>query len=426
MKLIPSTPLRIALRLSPEKTISVGRLAMNRGVALFEYSPQFLESGLVLNPFFVPPTLGTVVDPQNPRDFDGLHGVFADSLPDAWGRLVLERRAQAHGISFVSLHALDLLAIVGHRGPGALVYDPETLHDEGGVIDLDVIAAHAIDLADGGDPIQIDQLERLAGPSGGARPKILVGIGPDDAFIPGDRDLPDAFEHWIIKFRSSSHDGDEVGSIEAAYADMARAAGLVVSPTRLLVGRHGRYFATKRFDRLPENRRVHMLSATAMFEARWDIPSADYDKLLRLTRAVTRDESAVEAMFRRMVFNVVASNRDDHTHQHAFLMDEGGQWRLAPAYDLTFNRGPGNEHYLAVGRHSGDDIVRSDVETLAKTQGLSELRIKAILEEVADAVADFPRFAEAYGVTKKTTATIYVDLQRIRERIMAKSQPRNP
>jgi len=417
MKLKPGTPLHVKMRFAPGKIINVGRLAMDRGVALLEYAAPFVESGLPLNPLFAPPALGQLLQAKNPRDFDGLHGVFGHSLPDAWGLLLIQRRAEAHGIAFLSLNALDLLSVVRHRGPGALIYEPEIEVDDNEAIDLDVIAAHAIELADGGEPIEIDQLERLGGPSGGARPKILVGIGAGDVFVPGDSDLQDGYEHWIIKFRSSKNDFQDIGPLEAAYADMARAAGVEMSPTRLLVGRNDRYFATKRFDRLPDNRRLHMLSAAALLDIAWDVPSIDYDQLLRLTRYATRDQRAVEAMFRRMIFNVLAHNRDDHPNQHAFLMDDAGRWTLAPAYDLTFNRGPGNQHYLAVGGHGGDDIVRADIDAISQTHDITTENVTGILEQVSAAVADFPSFAEANGVSKQTVNMVNPRLQDVQKRL---------
>lgn len=406
------------MRFAPDKIINVGRLAMDRGVALLEYAAPFVESGLPLNPLFAPPSLGQLLQAKSPREYDGLHGVFGHSLPDAWGLLLIQRRAEAHGISFLSLNQLDLLSVVGHRGPGALIYQPEAEIDNEKAIDLDVIAAQAMELADGGEPIEIDQLERLGGPSGGARPKILVGIGAGDVFVPGDSDLQDGYEHWIIKFRSSKNDFEDIGPLEAVYADMARAAGVDMSPTRLLVGRSGRYFATKRFDRLPGNNRLHMLSAAALLDIAWDVPAIDYDQLLRLTRHITRDQRAVEAMFRRMIFNVLAHNRDDHANQHAFLMDDTGRWTLAPAYDLTFNRGPGNQHYLAVGRHGGDDIIRADIDAIAQTHDISTEKITGVLDQVSAAVADFPKFAEAYSVSKQTVNLINQRLQEVQRRVV--------
>jgi len=402
----PPAALRALLRFAPDHELAAGRLALDGGIALFEYAPSFLASGLLLNPFFPEPRDGELVSARNPRYFEGLHGVFWHSLPDAWGMTLMRRRAEAHGIAFNSLSAIDLLRLVGSRGPGALVYQPEAPLRDDDAIDLDIVADDAMATAMGDEPTDIDQLERLGGSSGGARPKVLVGIGPDGALHPGDRDLPDGIEHWIVKFRSSRNDAEDIGPLEAAYADMARAAKLHVSPTRLLEGTRGRYFATKRFDRLPGNRRVHMLSAAALLDAPWEQPAIGYDDLLRTTRFVTRDQRAVDAMFRRMVFNVLAHNRDDHANQHAFLMTADGRWELAPAYDLTFSRGPGAEHYLDVGGRGGDDITRTQIEALGKIHGLSKKRADAIISEVSEAVSDFRSFAATYAVSPRTLVLV--------------------
>ena len=163
----------------------------------------------------------------------------------------------------------------------------------------------------------------------------------------GDGDLPDGFEAWIVKFRATV-DPEDVGAMEEAYARMARAAGLTMTPSRLLPSKNGLgYFAARRFDRPGENRRAPMVSLSGAIEAGWRAPSIDYDTFLRATMAITRHAEDLEAAFRRMVFNILAVNRDDHTRQHAFLLTDHG-WRLAPAYDLTFSTGPNGEHCMAV------------------------------------------------------------------------------
>jgi serine/threonine-protein kinase HipA len=277
---------------------------------------------------------------------------------------------------------------------------------------LDALAESAVELLAGEDTVPIEQLERLGGSSGGARPKVLVGINAAGELIPGDADLPEGFSHWIIKFRSSANDVEDIGALEAAYADMARAAGVPISETRLIEGNRGRYFATKRFDRLPGNRRLHMLSAAALLEVPWYEPTMGYDELMKLSRSVTRSEAAVDDMYRRMVFNVLAHNRDDHANQHAFLMDEQGDWTLAPAFDLTYSRGPGTgEHYMDVMGRGGDDITRSSFEKAAKAQGIKFSKASEIVDEVTTAVSNFAQFADRYDLRKATLRETDRDLK---------------
>ena len=179
---------------------------------------------------------------------------------------------------------------------------------------------------------------------------------------------------------------------------MARAAGIEMAESRLIPSRSGPgHFATRRFDRPGSGKRRHMISLGGAVEASSHMPSLDYDGFLKVTLAITRDMRDVEQAFRRMVFNVLARNRDDHVRQHAFLMDERGDWRLAPAFDLTFANGPGGEHYMAV-EGEGDVITRRHVETLGARHGIAPRRITEIVEAIRDALADWPIHARETGV----------------------------
>ena len=398
------TPLHVSLEFAPNHLVPVGRLALDRGIAVLEYAPQFLTSRLTINPLFQPPG-AALVQASDPRTFDGLHGVFADSLPDAWGELLMRRRAAANGIDYVTLTVLDKLAAVGRRGMGALTYQPEdsTTGDE--PIDLDVLAHEASEILNGRDSDVLAQLERLGGSSGGARPKVLVAMDAAGRILSGLDHVPDGFDAWIVKFASSA-DLEDIGPLEVAYAAMARAAGLDISETKLIASARGPgYFATKRFDRAPGDRRRHVLSVASLLETEWRIPSLDYSGLLKVVRAVTRHQAEVEKMFRRMVFNVAAHNRDDHTKQHAFIMDDTGHWTLAPPYDLTFSAGPGGEHYLSVNG-TGADVTRASIDAVAAREAIDSQRAGAIVGEVADAVSRFEEFARAYDVSGRTMAAV--------------------
>jgi len=413
VKIPAGAPLEVAFEFAPGARVPAGRLALTRSGIAFEYAPELAQTPIELSPFFEPTATSGLIYAKNARDFKGLPGVFAHSLPDAWGEMLVRRRAEREGIPFASLTALDQLAIVGRRGSGALVYAPEIAAEEADGIDLDALAASAVELIEGQDTVAIEQLERLGGSSGGTRPKVLVGIDAAGQFVPGDADLPVEFSHWIIKFRSSANDIEDIGALEAAYADMARAAGIPISETRLIEGKRGRYFATKRFDRLDGNRRLHMVSAAALLEVAWYEPTMGYDDLMKLSRRMTRSEAAVDDMYRRMVFNVLAHNRDDHANQHAYLMDEHGNWTLAPAFDLTYSRGPGTgEHYMDVAGHGGDDIARSSFEKAAKAQGIKPAQAASIIDEVGAAVNVFAQYADAYDLRKSTLKDIDRDLQR--------------
>jgi len=419
MRLAPGTPVSASFAFGPDVEMPVGRLALDSAaVAQFEYDRRFLGGALRLDPRKAPQP--GLVPASEPRIFDGLHGVFADSLPDAWGRALLRRRAQQLGVAFGTLRGIDLLACTGRRGPGALVYAPAFAAPDGngGTLDfdaLDRLAGEAQAIEAGGDRgAALEELVRLGGSSGGARPKILVGMNDAGHLVPDDERLPDGYAPWIVKFRSTKNDVPDIGPLEAAYADMARSAGLDVTETRLIATRDGPgYFATRRFDRGPNGARHHLISAAATLEADWSVPNFSYELLLRLTRIATRDQASVEAVFRRAAFNVVAHNRDDHLKQHAFLMAVDGRWRAAPSYDLTFNYGFNRSgHYLTVAGKDRD-ITRADLIALAVEADIHAATARDIVEQVRDAVARFEDHATRYAVTPATRAEVEKALRTI-------------
>jgi serine/threonine-protein kinase HipA len=406
MKLPAGTPLIVSLRFSDEHRLPVGRMAMDRGTAILEYDPAFLATGFSLNPIAGAPGSEPPA-PKDPRVFEGLPGVVADSLPDSWGELLIQRRTQRANLSYASLTALDKLAIVGERGMGALVYAPAQDTPPGrGAIELDAIARESIEILEGHESDITTLLDRLGGSSGGTRPKILVAVNGQGQIVAGDGDIPDGYDAWLIKFRSSHHDPRDSGPIEAAYADMARSCDVELSETRVFPGKPYGYFGTRRFDRPANNERLHVASVAGLLEMDWRVPGIDYSDLLKVVRAMARDQQAVTQAYRRAVFNVLAHNRDDHVKQHAFIMNETGQWRLAPAYDLVFSRGPGGEHYLAIGGRGGDDMRRQHIIKLGTDQGITKALCEEIIERTAQTVRDLPRFAQRYDVSQQTLREI--------------------
>ena len=396
MKLVPGAPLEIGLLLSEgEPSSPVARLAMAGGLAQLEWSAEVINTQRRIDPLLYPPEPG--LQAARGRDFDGLHGFLVDSLPDAWGRLLMKRRLEKLGVRLETLTAVDRLALVGNGGRGALVYKPATTPVENTVaIDLDTLAEQSQVLLLGEDTDLIDTLARLGGASGGARPKVSIGIAADGTL--GQNVAADGHDEWIVKFRATV-DPVDIGPVEEAYARMARAAGIDMAPSQLLPARDGfGYFATRRFDRPSPGRRLHMVSLAGALEALPDVPSIDYDGFLRATAAITRHAGDVEQAFRRMVFNILAHNRDDHTRQHSYLMGDDNEWRLAPAYDLTFSNGPGGEHYLAV-EGEGRTPTRTQVATLGRRHGLSHRTIAEIIDTVRDALADWPVISKELGLT---------------------------
>jgi serine/threonine-protein kinase HipA len=401
MKLAPGTPLAIGLLTDENAPArSVGRLAMVGGLAQLEWSADIIAKDLPISPlrYLAEPGL----HPARSRTFDGLHGFLSDCLPDAWGLLLLKRRVQQLGHRFEDLNAVDRLALVGAKGRGALVFQPETLSDEAvDSIDLDLLADEARHVLLGKESELDDLLACLGGGSGGARPKVHVAIGADGSLSVGDElhvtGTGRASEEWIVKF-AATNDPADIGPLEEAYARMARAAQIDMAETRLIPSTTGPgHFATRRFDRPAPGKRLHMVSLGGALEASPHMPSVDYDGFLRATLAITHSMADVEQAFRRMVFNVLARNRDDHVRQHAYLMDDRGNWRLAPAFDLTFSNGPGGEHYMAV-LGEGRAITREHVEKLGKNHGIPAKRAVAAIDDVRAALADWPVHARDTGV----------------------------
>lgn len=414
IKFSPAIMLRVELQLEGVQ-YSVGRLAWRDRQIFFEYDNDFRSSSLELSPFKLPLFSHLTEGPSDV--FEGLHGLFNDSLPDGWGRLLLDRKLRELGGHPNQLTPLDRLAWIGNRGMGALSYVPEhqsLIGECNEVVDLDRLSEEAGMVLENSPEAVLDELLAIGGSPQGARPKALVGISPDGSrLIHGVDDLPEGWEHWIVKFRAYS-DPLDAGAVERAYAVMAGVAGIDMPPTALLPSARGQgYFAIKRFDRDGGHRHMHTVSGLLNIDHR--LPSLGYEGLLKLTRALVRNEKAVDQMFTRMVFNVLAHNQDDHTKNHSFLMEGDGTWSVSPAYDVTFSSGPGGEHALDVagmGRNPGVDHILA----VAKNAGVTRKTAEATISRVRDAVDRWPDFAAANGVDKKTTSTIDMELNGRRNR----------
>lgn len=390
------------------EALPVGRMAWRTSErrSYFEYDGAALDRKLPLSPFNLPLKPGAQAAPHAP--FEGLHGLFNDSLPDGWGRKLLDRRLQRMAYDFTTLAPIDRLTFVGAGGMGALRYKPVGLLEEirDKKLDLDWLAAQA-ELAEEEAPeADIDRLQAAQGGSGGVRPKVVVGLDRKTGMIVPDHNagLPNDYEPWIVKFRAQV-DPEEIGPEEYAYSLMARAAGIDMPETMLLKGSsRNAYFAARRFDRGPKGS-LHMHTLSGLLHADHRAPQVDYSMLLKATRLLTKDERQVQRMFGRMVFNVLARNRDDHSKNHAFMFGRDGVWVPTPAYDLTFSLGPGGEHNMAVageGRNPGRGHIMSE----AKAAGIDQVAAQRIFDEVRGAVDDWPRFAGEAGLSERRTAEL--------------------
>ncbi len=390
----------LTVYLDTDQRRKVGRLALRQRKVLFEYDPAFLASGIQISPLKLPLGPGVLSAPD--MIFDGLFGVFNDSMPDGWGRLLLDRTVERHGIRRGQLNPLDRLAYVGRAGMGALSYEPDLSQLPEGEISLalDRLAEESAIMLTGESEEVFEELLRLNGSSTGARPKIVAQVSADRSKIihGGSSPLKPGFEHWMIKF-ASSHDPKDVGAIEYAYSLMAKDAGVDVPETHLFRTKRAKYFGVRRFDRRGD-RRIHMHSLAGLIHADHRVPALDYDLMLRVVVVLTRNILEVEKAYTLACFNVLAHNRDDHAKNFSFLLDQDHEWKLSPAYDLTFSDGPAGEQSTMVmgeGRNPGVEHL----EALGKKHGLKNA--KRILLKVKTAIAGWTRHASEAGVTAKST-----------------------
>ncbi len=353
----------------------VGTLALYQNrLAAFEYDSDWLAEGFSISPFSLP--LEKKVFMPKPDPFEGLFGVFADSLPDGWGRLLVDRLMRRKGLDPQTIGNLDRLAIVGSSGMGALTYRPEIAVEESrGEMSLDEIARECERILNTDTSENLDYLFAKGGSSGGARPKILTTVDGED---------------WMIKFPSSD-DSKDIGQQEYDYALCAGKCGLEMEEVRLFPSENTKgYFGTRRFDRMGggEAGKIHMVSAAGLLETSHRIPNLDYDILMKLTLQLTKSMEECEKLYRLMCFNVFAHNRDDHSKNFTYLYREAEKrWVLSPAYDLTYSNSIGGEHATTVNGN-GVNPGMEDILAVAKRIGLNTARSKKIAADVKECVLD--------------------------------------
>lgn len=362
----------------------VGLLYENAGRVFFEYSPDFLQSGIALSPFKLPLKPGVFEDEK--RTFDGLFGLFNDSLPDGWGCLLLDRKLRKRGLSYDSITPLPRLSMIGRNPMGALEYEPaDEAAEEVGNVELDSLSGEVDKILAGNDSDVLDELLKLNGSSGGARPKIVAYVSDDrQKIIHGGANPPAGFTPWIIKF-SERHNKLNSGETEYRYSLAAKDAGIDMPPTHLFPSKNGGgYFGVQRFDRTPQGK-VHVHTACGLLHASHRFSCLDYENLLKLTLVLTRDITQAEEMVRRMVFNVKSGNRDDHSKNFSFLLNKNFEWRLAPAYDLTPSAGINGEQ-TAMVNGKGRNITDDDLIAAAKVADIPASAVCSIINTVESAL----------------------------------------
>jgi len=407
-------------RYANTEPVFVGRLVHDEGLSHFEYDTSFLTLDLNLSPFKL--EMHDLLQSAPSHLFSGLHGLFNDSLPDGWGMYLMDKDFNKQGLTLDNINPIERLVYMGNRAMGVLSYlpnDGSKFHlssckatDE--QLNLNQLAKESINLYTGEIDEVLSHLAINGTPSGGARPKVLLGLKCNET-IAGAYDLPAGFEHWLAKFPTGTNVEDKAeGAIEYLYSIMARQAGIDFPETKLVTGENDNaYFIIKRFDRAEGNKRIHMQTLAGLVNADFRVADFDYNRLLKVCSAITKSHKEVTQLFKRMLFNVMSGNRDDHTKNFSFLMDDKGIWRNSPAYDFTFNRGINGEHSMLVGK-SGKNITRNDIALLAKTASLKNKEVQHMIDEVAEGLYSWQNEALNYNIPKGSIVEIsnYIEKQR--------------
>ncbi|MDZ4179143.1 MAG: type II toxin-antitoxin system HipA family toxin [Coriobacteriia bacterium] len=419
--------------------LDVGAISFDTetGLGSFEYEPRFVRTGIELSPLKMPLSAGIYSFPEaDPEVFHGLPGMIADSLPDDFGNAVLAAWTASQGRSTADITPIERLKYIGQRGMGALTYHPAERHkglnasQQVEIESLVAVAQKVLDeRADFGvqlgmhgreDEDAMLALLSVGVSAGGARPKAVLAFNDDFTGVrSGQVDAPDGFTHCIMKFdgvsehsRSGETFGDPMGygAMEYVYYLMATACGIEMMPCRLLDEGNRRHFITQRFDRVG-NRRSHIQTLNALAHVSYKrAGSYSYAELFATARELGLGAEDALQLFRRMVFNIVARNHDDHSKNISFVLDEDGPWRLAPAYDLAYSYKPGSpwvaSHWMTLNGKR-DDFTREDFYAVQRLSPLfTKRRIDEVIDETVEHVSRWDVLAAEHGVPNELRQTV--------------------
>ena len=413
---------------------TIGAVSLEDGAqtAAFEYVPAFVGSGIQLSPLRMPLAQTVYRFPElAPQTFHGLPGLLADSLPDRFGNALIDQWLALQGRKPEHFNAVERLCYVGSRGIGALEFKPLLGPRSRAArrVDVAALVQLASDVLTQRQGLRaslkrperqraLEDILRVGTSAGGARAKAVIAWNPATNEVrSGQVAAGSGFEYWLLKFDGVSGNKDKelddptgFGAIEYAYALMAQAAGITMSECRLLEENGRRHFMTRRFDRTENGGKLHMQSLGALAHFDYNLAGAySYEQALQVIRQLGLPMSTVEEQFRRMLFNLVARNQDDHVKNIAFLMDPQGRWSLAPAFDIAYSYNPNGtwtaQHQMTVnGKRDG--FTLADIRACAKAAMLKRGREQSLLEEVSAVVRRWSEFAEQAGVPADTQKRI--------------------
>jgi serine/threonine-protein kinase HipA len=405
---------------------TIGAVSLEDGddVAAFEYDTAFAQSGIEISPITMPLSKRIYTFPELSRKtFYGLPGLLADSLPDKFGNALIDTWLASQGRTPESFNAVERLCYTGRRGMGALEFapaiGPETRKATRIKIDKLVELASEIlthrnnfnvSLADESKEQALTGILQVGTSAGGARAKAVIAWNPSTNEVrSGQVAAGKGFEYWVLKFDGVSGNKDKeledpkgYGAIEYAYSRMAKDAGITMSECRLFQENGRRHFMSRRFDRLAAGEKLHMQSLCALAHYDYNVAGAySYEQALLVMRRLELPMSSIEEQFRRMAFNVIARNQDDHVKNIAFLMDKSGEWSLSPAFDMTYSFNPSGvwtaTHQMTING-KGDKFTMDDFKACAKTASMKRGRAKIIIDEVNQAVSRWQVYADDAGV----------------------------
>ncbi|MFN2354099.1 MAG: type II toxin-antitoxin system HipA family toxin [Desulfopila sp.] len=405
---------------------TIGAVSMTDGedIAAFEYDPAFAGSGIEVSPLTIPLAGKVYTFPELSRQtFHGLPGLLADSLPDKFGNALINAWLASQGRQPDSFNAVERLCYTGVRGMGALEYAPATgpKGRQATKIQIDKLVALASEILSHrnnlnvsfGDKDKEDALKdilRIGTSAGGARAKAVIAWNPSTNEVrSGQLPAGNGFEYWLLKFDGVSGNKDKeledpggYGLIEFAYFKMATDAGIKMSQCRLFEENNRRHFMTRRFDRLADNTKLHMQSLCGLAHYDFNMAGAySYEQALLVIRQLGLPMSSIEEMFRRMVFNIIARNQDDHVKNIAFLMDKSGTWSLAPAFDMIYSFNPSGmwtaSHQMTLNTKR-DNFTLEDFKACARTASMKRGRAESIIQEVREKVLRWRDYADEVGV----------------------------
>ena len=412
----------------------IGAVSLEAGqqTATFEYVPAFTKSGIEVSPLMMPLRTGVFSFPALAQEsFHGLPGLLADSLPDKFGNALIDAMLARQGRRPEDFNAVERLLYIGSRGMGALEFKPATgprqLRSQ--KVNLDALVALAsevlakrndfkVSFASNQKPDALKEILRVGTSAGGARAKAIIAWNPATNDVrSGQVPAGSGYSYWILKFDGVVGNADKelddpkgFGAIEFAYSKMATAAGIEMAECHLLEENSRRHFMTRRFDRTESGGKLHMQSLAAL--AHYDFNAAgaySYEQAFQVMQRLGLPMDAIEQQFRRMAFNIVARNQDDHVKNIAFLMDRAGAWSLSPAFDVTYSYNPGGswtaQHQMTVNGKR-DNFTFEDFKSVARIAGMKRGRDKIILQEVQDAVATWEKTASEIGIEKNLRAKI--------------------